>query len=85
MTTYACVVAGFVTQTFTPLPDWEHLDPADLFARELFDEWVKIDGLDPQPSYGWRYRDGAFAPPNGFEDVTALREMLLARLYSMAR
>jgi hypothetical protein len=84
MTTYAGIREGWVTQTFTPLPEWEHLDPADLFARDLFDEWVKIDGFDPRPAYGWKYRDGAFTPPNGFEDVAALRAML-ARLNPASR
>jgi len=76
MTTYACVRAGFVTQTFTPLPEWEHLDPADLFALRA--EWVRIDGLDPRPSYGWRYADGSFTPPKGFEDVAALIAAMIA-------
>lgn len=71
--TYAAIKLGWVIETFTPLPGWEDLDPADLFSRELFDAWVKIDGLDPQPAHGWRYRDGAFSPPNGFEDIKAMR------------
>jgi hypothetical protein len=71
MTTYAGIKGGWVIETFTPLPGWEHLDPADLFSRALFDEWVKIDGLDPRPAYGWKYAGGTFTPPTQ-EDVGAM-------------
>jgi hypothetical protein len=64
MTTYARVKSGFVIHTFTPLPEWEHLDPADLFHPDLTDEWVVIDGMDPPPAYGWSYADGTFTPPD---------------------
>ena len=79
MTTYVGIRSGWVIETFTPLPEWEHLDPADIFARELFDAWVKIDGLDPRPSYGWKYDGTAFAPPTP-EDHGVRRRALIARL-----
>jgi hypothetical protein len=79
MTTYAGIRDGWVTQTFTPLPEWEHLDPADLFARDLFDAWVPIDGLDPQPAYGWKYADGTFTPPEPLVDAGNMRAAMLAR------
>lgn len=63
MTTFAEIKDGLVVQTFQPLPEWSHLSPADLFARDLFDEWVPIDGLDPPPASGWGYADGTFTPP----------------------
>jgi hypothetical protein len=63
MTTYAGIKSGWVLQTFVPLPGWEDIPPADIFSRDLFDEWVPIDGLDPQPAYGWRYADGVFTAP----------------------
>ncbi len=25
--------------------------------------WIDLTGIDPQPGPGWRYTDGAFAPP----------------------
>jgi hypothetical protein len=72
MTTYAGIKFGWVIETFTPLPEWEHLDPHDLFSPELHDEWVSIDGLDPPPSYGWRYDGTTFTAPEPLVDAAAI-------------
>jgi hypothetical protein len=77
MTTYAGIKQGWVIQTFTPLPEWERIAPADIFARELFDAWVPIDGLNPQPASGWKYADGAFTPPTE-ADAGAMRDTMVA-------
>lgn len=79
MTTYAGVVDGWVTQTFTPLPEWSRIPVDHLFAPGVVDQWVPIDGIKPPPAYGWKYAAGAFSPPTGTEDAAALRATMLAR------
>lgn len=78
MTTYAGIKFGYVIQTFTPLPEWEDIDPADIFARDLFDEWVPIAGLDPPPAYGWKHAGGIFTPPTE-ADAEAIRDAIIER------
>jgi len=79
MTTYAGIQSGWVVELFTPLPEWEAIPVEDIFAKDLFDAWVPIDGLDPKPAFGWSYTNGVFSPPAGEADAGRMRSALLAR------
>ena len=65
--TYAGIKNGIVVRIFTPIAEMEEYEPGELFAPDLTDEWVKIDGLNPQPQSGWTYDGTTFAEPPPIE------------------
>lgn len=69
--TYAGIKNGVVVQLFTPEGSMEDIPPSRLFHPSLFDEWVNVDAVKPQPESGWTYDGKTFAPPPPVEDLEA--------------
>lgn len=78
MTTYAGIRSGWVTDIVTPPSDCA-VPVEKLFAPGLVDQWIRIDGIEPPPAYGWRYASGTFTAPSGPDDAVAMHEAMMAR------
>lgn len=55
---FACIKNGVVENTI--IVENENLLPN---LRKEWDHVIQIDDIDPMPSRGWSYTEGAFMPP----------------------